>query len=98
MEFRNSNEQPLRDAIQALLRTYRLENGIDKVRLIASWEKLMGPAIAPKARIISLKKGVLMIRVKSPALRQELSLARTRIAEMLNDELGKNAVEEVVII
>ncbi|HRY98305.1 MAG TPA: DUF721 domain-containing protein [Bacteroidales bacterium] len=97
MEFRKTNEQPIREAIQALIRTYRLENGIDKVRLSEAWQRLMGPAISRNARILSMKDGVLRIRVKSSALRQELSMGKSRIRELLNQELGKEAVKEVVI-
>lgn len=98
MVIKKSNEQSLREAIQDLLEIYRLNPGLDKVRLKDRWEELMGPAMAKRARIVSLKNGRLVIKSDSSALRNELSMARSKIAERLNEALGKDAIEEVVIV
>ena len=98
MVFKKSNEQTMREAIQSLLSTYRLNAGIDKVNLQSIWEKMMGPALAKRARLLSLRDGQLIIKVDSASLRQELSLAKTKIAERLNEEIGCTVVKEVVIV
>lgn len=98
MVFKKSNEQSMREAIQDLLETYRLTQGIDKVKLKDRWEEMMGPAMAKRARIHSLHKGRLVIKVESAALRQELDMVKTKIAERLNAELGREVVQVVVVI
>lgn len=98
MMIKKSNEQSLRDAIEDLLKTYRLDQGLDKSRLKERWEELMGPALAKRARIISLDRGKLIIKTDSSALRNELDMAKSKIAERLNEALGKDVVKEVVLV
>lgn len=98
MVFRKTNEQSLKEAIHSLLDVYRLNAGIDKVKLQEKWEAIMGPAMSKRARLISFKEGKLIIKVESAALRQELSLSKSKILQRLNSELGKEVIKEVVIV
>ena len=97
MEVKRSNEQTLKEVIDQLLKAYRLEPGIEKARLAGEWERLLGPALAKRTRVASLEKGRLTIHVRSAALREELSMSRSRIMELLNQQLGKEVVTEVII-
>ena len=91
-----TNEQTLKEAIQELLKTYRLEGRLNEVKLINSWEKVMGKMIANHTKGIFINKKKLFVKLDSSALREELSYAKTKIVKMLNDEVGQLVVEEVV--
>lgn len=96
--MKRSNEQALREVIGELLNTYRLKPGLYQAQLKHDWADLMGPALAKRARIISLKEGKLMIKTDSSVLRSELSLAKSKIAERLNEGLGQEVIKEVIVI
>lgn len=96
--MKSSNEQALREVIGELLNTYRLQQGLHKSQLKNNWAELMGPALAKRAKVISLKDGKLMIKTDSSVLRSELSLAKSKIAERLNEGLGQEVIKEVIVI
>lgn len=91
-----SNSQSLKEVIQELLKTYRLEGKLNEVKLISSWEKVMGKMIANHTGGIFINKKKLFVKLDSAALRSELSYAKEKIIKMLNDEVGELVIEEVI--
>ena len=94
--MRHSNEQSLGDAIRAFLKNFRLEDKITETRIKSSWEKVMGHHIARYTSRVELKNKTLLVTLKSSVLRNELSMAKTKIIDMINKETGSEAVEEIV--
>ncbi|MDP1744336.1 MAG: DUF721 domain-containing protein [Bacteroidota bacterium] len=91
------NEHSLKDAIQLLLKTYKLDDRLAERRLIGSWESVMGSMIAKHTTDIYIKHQQLFVTLDSAALRNELSLAKSKIVKMLNDEVGKSVINEVIL-
>jgi len=91
------NEHSLKDAIQLLLETYKLDDRLAERRLISSWESVMGGMIAKHTTDIYIKHQQLFVTLDSAALRNELSLAKSKIVKMLNDEVGKSVINEVIL-
>jgi predicted nucleic acid-binding Zn ribbon protein len=93
--MRKSNEQSLGDIIRQMLKTFRMEDKITEVRIFAAWEKMMGKQIHSLTDKISYREKSLTVFLKSSALREELSHARSKIIEKINKEVGHNAVNEL---
>ncbi len=93
--MRNKEDITLKDALLAMLKSYRLERGYHQTRLRALWPRLMGPAVAGYTREIRLQGKVLYIHLDSAPLRHELSLGRDKLCELLNKELGEDFLQEV---
>lgn len=91
-----TNERPLGDIIKAVLRTHGLEDKLTETKIFSSWEKIMGPPIAKYTDRLSLKQGNLIVYLRSSVLRNELTYAKTKIIKMINEELGKPAVQDIV--
>jgi predicted nucleic acid-binding Zn ribbon protein len=94
--FKKSNEQNLGDVIKAVLKDLKLEEKLYQVRVHAAWEKAMGKNIARYTEGLSLKNQVLFVSLKSSTLREELSMARTKILVMINQELEGYTIKEIV--
>ncbi len=92
---RSDNEENLGSAIERLLKAYGLEEGYYAAAVVTHWEKLMGPAIARRTQSIKIQKGVLIVKIESAALRQELSYAKEKIATQINKELGIRIIKSV---
>ncbi len=92
-----SNDQKLGDAIKEMLKLYRLDEKIDEHKLIRSWEKAVGPMIARHTTDIYISNKKLVVTIDSAALRQELMYARSRIINDLNDMVGTQVAEELVL-
>ncbi len=88
----------LKAAIDEMLRTYELKNKYSETYLVAFWEKLVGRSIASRTGRLYVKEGTLYVEIISAPLRQELVLAKTKLIELLNREMGEEVVREVVFI
>ena len=92
----SSNEVTLGDAIKQLIKTYQLKDKLTEVNLINSWERVVGKMIANHTKHMSVKNGVMYIKLDSSALTNELSYSRNKIVDTINKEVGEKVITEVV--
>ena len=92
---RKNNENSLGEAIEMLLKAYGLEEGYYAAAVTTHWENLMGPAIARRTQSIKIKNGVLIVKIESAALRQELSYGKEKIVQQINQKLGVRIIKSV---
>lgn len=88
----------LKDGLEALVRAYQLGGKLSEVSLVASWERVMGKAVALKTKEVYISKGKLFVRLTSAPLKHELIMAKTKVLDLLNTEAGKQVVNEVVFL
>jgi hypothetical protein len=94
--MRKSNDQTMKEAVESMLKAFRLDGKMQQLKLIASWEKVMGPAVARRTVEIKFIGKTLFITLNSAALRQELFQERERLVKLLNEENGGEVVGEIV--
>lgn len=94
---RDKNELTLKEALQAMIESYRLKPKLNQSRIKSIWEKLMGPTISGYTRDIRIRGKKLYVSIDSASLRQELSYGKEKLRKMINEELGEEYLEEVVI-
>jgi predicted nucleic acid-binding Zn ribbon protein len=75
-----------------------LADGIDSARIQESWRKLLGENINAYTKNITLKQNVLIVKITSSVLRQELSYGKDKIIIMINESLGKDKVRDIRFI
>lgn len=92
------NEKTLKEALHAMVDQYRLKSKLNQARIRSHWEKLMGPSIMRYTREVKMGRKKLYIYMDSAPLRQELSMGKEKIRKMLNEALGEEYIEEVVIL
>lgn len=95
--MKKKNEQTLEEAIQLYLNHYRLAGKLTEADLQQSWRAIMGNSIANHTTEIYLKKQVLVIHLDSSVLRNELSFAKNKIVEKVNEYFKKEVVKEVLL-
>jgi len=95
--MRKSNDQSVKDVIEEIFSSYKLDGRLTEIRLRNSWEALMGKAIANRTHSISLKDGILFIKVTSAPLSEELHYAGEKIIKILNKEFGKDIIKDIRI-
>ncbi len=91
------NEYTIKEAIENLLKAFKLNDKLDEKKLIASWEEVMGKMIANHTTDIIIRNKQLIVTLDSSALRNELALAKTKIIKILNEKAGKEVITEVVL-
>ncbi len=90
-----SNERPLGEIIREVLKYHRLDDKVTETRLMLSWDKLMGNHIARYTVRLVLQGSHLTVYLRSSVLRNELGYAKTKIIDMINQELGETIVREI---
>lgn len=95
--MKRRNEQSLGDAIAYLIDAGGMREKMDELDISSWWDEVVGGLIARHTTGIRLNKGKLYITVDSAPLRQELTYMRERIAELLNQRMGREVVKEIVL-
>jgi hypothetical protein len=96
MAKRDNENQSLKDALSSFIKENRLQTGMDKVDTRSAWIKLMGNGVHNYTTDIELRGDVLFVALSSSVLREELSLGKSKIIKMLNEELGKELIKKIV--
>ncbi|MDX1272544.1 DUF721 domain-containing protein [Bizionia paragorgiae] len=97
MAKRNNSILSFSDALKDFVETNKLDKGLDKVNVRDAWAKLMGNGVNNYTSNIELKFGTLYVQLSSSVLREELSYGKNKIVKMLNEELGKEVIKNVVL-
>ena len=71
--------------------------GIDNIKVQDAWKKTMGKNIQKYTFKVIYKKGILHVKLKSSVLREELTYEKLKIIKLINTELGKEYIKDLVI-
>jgi predicted nucleic acid-binding Zn ribbon protein len=94
---RKSNQQPLKEVIEEYLAAFKLDSKLTELKLVGSWEKIMGRTIAKHTQEIYIKNKILYLKLNSSVLRNELSFGKEKIIQLMNQEVGAEVIVDVVL-
>ena len=94
---RLSNENSISEILQHFIEINKLEIGFDKVDVEQAWKNLMGSGVNTYTKDVILKGSTLYVSLTSSVLREELSYGKAKIIKMLNDELRKEVVTNLIL-
>ena len=94
---RHNEHISLNEALKEFIQENKLEKGIDKVNVNDAWANLMGNGVNNYTTNVQLKGTVLYVSLSSSVLREELSYGKDKIIKMINEELGKQLVKELIL-
>ena len=97
MAKRFNEEQSVGDVLKQFMQENRLQPGMDKIDVRDAWKNLMGNGVNNYTREIMLKGTTLYVELTSAVLREELSYGKAKIVKMINEELKREVVKDVVL-
>lgn len=90
--------KPLGDVIDAFVKAQGIHTKLDEVEVVLAWKEVFGEVIDKKTRGIKLQKdGTLVVYLNSGPLKEEFSLNKEKIVQMINDHMKKQVVLRVRI-
>ncbi len=95
--MKRDTEFTLKEVISQLLNTYRWGNKLDEVKVAESWEKVVGGIIGRHTTNIQVRNKILYVKLDSSVLRSELHMAKSKIVKSLNEEVGKDVIDDIVL-
>jgi hypothetical protein len=70
---------------------------MDQIDVKDAWKSLMGNGVNSYTKNVVLKGSTLYVELSSSVLREELSHGKTKIVTMINEELHRDVVKNVVL-
>ena len=93
----SKHDHTIKEVFEELIKAYRWEGDLDVVRLENSWEQIVGRIIAGHTTRLTVKNRILYINVDSSVIRSELMIARSKIVEAINKEMGGKMIDDIVL-
>ncbi|MBT8260040.1 MAG: DUF721 domain-containing protein [Bacteroidia bacterium] len=97
MSKRLNDNLKISDVLKEFVEKNNLEQGLNKVDVKDAWEQLMGNGVNNYTNTVNLKNKTLYVSLSSSVLREELSYGKEKIIKMLNEALGKELIEKLVL-
>lgn len=87
--------ESIRAILERSISKLRLEPHLSEGKLIASWEQMIDPDLAGSVFPERLERGVLHLRVISPAHMNEVKLRQKSLIQKINKAMGENLVSDL---
>ncbi|MDN3674190.1 DUF721 domain-containing protein [Flavobacterium branchiarum] len=97
MAKRLNNQSSVGDILQKIIEVNRLQYGMDEIDVKDAWRQLMGNGVNSYTRNVILKGSTLYVELTSSVLREELTHGKSKIITMINEELRRDVVRDVVL-
>jgi hypothetical protein len=85
------------DAIKQFLNQSRMKGDLQALQINELWEKIMGKTIARYTENLKVINRTLFITTNVAPLKQELAYQKEKIKLRVNEALGENLIDEIVI-
>lgn len=93
----SNHDHNLKELIEKLINSYQWRDKLDAVDVNTSWENVVGRLFAKHTTRLFVKNRVLYVSLDSSTIRNELHMERTKIKDMINKDLGKKVIDEIVL-
>ena len=91
----SDDAQKIKTIIEEFISKNALSDGIDTARIQENWSSIMGENISAYTKDVSLQKEILVVKLSSSVLRQELSYGKEKIVKMINKSLGEDKIQDI---
>lgn len=97
MAKRVSNQSSIGDVLKQIIQVNKLQPGMDQIDVKEAWKNLMGNGVNSYTKNVALRGSTLYVELTSSVLREELSHGKSKILTMINEELQREVIKDVVL-
>ncbi|MFC2136636.1 DUF721 domain-containing protein [Bacteroidota bacterium] len=94
--MRKSNTQKLQEVLNESLKELNIDNKIKQLRILKSWEELVGKTIAKYTKGLHINKKKLFVTLDSSVVRNELYMIKDGLLQKLNEIAGEDLIEDII--
>ncbi len=98
MTQRENESNKIKDLIPKMLRENHLQKGMDQITVKEAWLQVMGPGVANYTEEVLIKNQVLLVKLNSSALRQELEYGKDKILKMMREALDPMELKKIRLV
>jgi hypothetical protein len=92
---RLENKTTIGDAIDKIMKAYRLDGKLKEIDVLSKWEEMMGRAVFLRTKNISIRNKILHLELDSSVMRDELLNGKTIIIQRVNQVAGYELITDV---
>lgn len=93
-----TNDKTLKEAMQQMLKAYRIKGKFDETSVITHWEDVVGKSVSNRTKEIYIRDKKLFVRIESAVIKNQLLMMRTQIMANLNEKVGALVIQEMVFL
>ncbi|WP_296682908.1 DUF721 domain-containing protein [Flavobacterium sp.] len=97
MAKRLSNQSTVGDVLKQIIQVNKLQPGMDQIDVKEAWQNLMGNGVNSYTKNVALRGNTLYVELSSSVLREELIHGKSKIIAMINEELQREVIKDVVL-
>lgn len=97
MAKRLNNQSTVGDVLKEIIQANKLQPGMDQIDVKDAWKNLMGNGVNHYTKNVVLKGTTLYVELSSAVLREELGHGKSKIVSMINEELRRDVVKDMVL-
>lgn len=97
MAKRQSNQSTVGDVLKQIIQVNKWQHGMDQIAVKEAWQNLMGNGVNSYTKNVALRGSTLYVELSSSVLREELSHGKSKIIAMINEELQREVINEVIL-
>lgn len=90
-----TNDQNLKDAIEAWIAQYRFKDKFYEGKVISLWDSIVGDMISKETEQIYIRNKVLIVKLKSQALKFELEFAKKKLIKSINKKADREVITDI---
>ena len=94
--MKDPNQNTVGELIKAFYEERRGPGYLDEVKIVEGWPDVVGPFIAQYTQEVTIRNGILYVRISSDSLRTELSYSKSVLKKNLNDLVGYELLSDIV--
>ncbi len=86
----------LSNVIRKIIKNPKLSKRLDNIKIIEIWDEILGSNLEKYVIESKVFKNKLYVKLKSSALRNELSLKKSKLISELNNKFGKKIITDII--
>lgn len=93
--MKRTEVQSIGDVLRLTVQECNMTSRLNELKAIELWKPIVGAHIASRCGRPSVKNGLMTIPVNAGALRHELTMNRSAIVRLINNQLGKEVIHDI---
>lgn len=93
-----NNDHTMREAIEAWINQLKNKDQFYQGKVLSLWDSIVGPLIARETEHLFIRNKVLVVKLKSPALKHELEFAKKKLIKSINKEADRDIINDISFI
>ncbi len=83
------------EIIPGIIKTLGLEKKSIQMQIMLDWKEIVGKRISEESMPVTVKRGILKVKVSSSAWMNELQMMKPELMERIEKRFGRNRIRDI---